>query len=335
MKAAVQDRYGPPDVVRIVDLPDPVPGAGEILVRVCASTVASADARIRAARFPAGMGPLARLALGLRGPRARILGTDLSGEVVALGAGVTRWRVGDRVIALVGAGLRCHAGFRVLKEGAALAPLPPGLGWAEAAALPFGASTALHFLDAKARLAAGERLLVIGAAGAVGSAAVQVGRARGAHVTGVASVANHALLRDLGADTVIDYHAQDVTRLGEAWDVILDMVGQARIGSHGPLLRPGGRLILGVADLWQTLGAGLARLPGGRWVIAGPAPDSPALVQAVARMAAEGRLRPVIDRCHPLDGIAAAHAHVDGGHKRGSVVVLIAPEAAAPDGAAA
>lgn len=329
MKAAVQDRYGPPEVVRIAEVPKPVPGAGEILVRVLAGSVSSADARIRAARFPLGFGTMARLVFGLRGPRRRTLGTDLAGEVEAVGPDVSSVRPGDRIIALTGAGLGGHAEYRVLKATAAFAPMPPGLSAAEAAALPFGASTAVHFIHHKAALAAGERLLVIGAAGAVGTAAVQLGHARGAHVTGVARAENHDLLRGLGADAVLDYRTTDILALGQTWDVVLDMAGTARVSTHSRLLSPGGRLIFGVASLGETLRASLGRLDGGRRMIAGPSPETAALLAEVAHLASDGTLRPVIDRTFPLADVAQAHARVDTGHKRGAVILLIAPDAGA------
>jgi NADPH:quinone reductase-like Zn-dependent oxidoreductase len=331
VKAAVYDRYGPPDEVRIDEVPTPVPGAGEILIRVRASTVSAADARIRAARFPAGFGWMARLVFGVTAPRQRILGTDLAGAVEAVGAGVTRFGAGDRVIALMGAKLGGHAEYCVLRETAAVVLAPPGMSWAELASLPFGASAAVHFLEDKAQLKPGERVLIIGASGAVGSAAVQVAKARGAHVTGVARTENHPLLQSLGADATIDYRTEDVTRREDKWDVILDMTGTAQASTHVRLLSPGGRLILGAGDLWQTLGAAFSRPGEGRRIIAGPSPDSASLLARVAAMAAAGTLGPVIDRCYPLASVVEAHAHVDTGRKRGSVVLLIAADAMTPD----
>ena len=181
MKAAVCKAYGGPDVVQLLDVPDPVAKPDEVLIRVVATTVSSADARVRGARFPSGFSLLARLFLGLTAPRNQILGTELSGVVEAVGANVTRYHPGDQVFAFSGAGMGCHAEFKAIPEDGVMALMPAGVTFEEAAAISFGATTALHFLRDVGKVQRGERVLINGASGAVGSAAVQLARHFGAH----------------------------------------------------------------------------------------------------------------------------------------------------------
>ena len=324
MRAVQVSHYGDPGVLQVRAVPRPTVSAGELLVRVRASTVSSGDARVRAMRVPPGMKLLGRLALGWRGPRRAVLGTDLAGEVVEVGAGVTRFRVGDAVVAFVGAAMGAHAEYVKLREDAPLLPMPEGLSWEEAAALPFGACTALHYLRREARLQPGERVLILGASGAVGAAAVQISRHDGAAVTAVCSAANAALARELGATEVLDYHTHDFTRGSERYDVVMDCIGGTDYARAARVLRPGGRLLrvvcgLGglVAALWQ------GRLSGHR-VIAGVSPGSLEDLSAALDLARKGALRPVIDATFPLARVAEAHARVDSGRKRGSVVLAMA-----------
>src|SRR5262245_60328216 len=218
MKAAVCRRYGRPDVVQIADVPKPEPKANEVLVRVRATTVTAGDSRIRSARVPEGFGLLLRLGFGITGPRNPILGMEFSGEVATMGTSATRFKPGDRVF---GARMGCHAEYVTVREGA-IAPLTDGMTFEQAAALTFGGLTAITFLRDKAQLRPGERVLINGASGAVGTAAVQLARHLGATVTGVCSATNAELVRSLGAEQVIDYGLEDFTQAREAYDVIFD-----------------------------------------------------------------------------------------------------------------
>ncbi len=323
MKAAVCTAYGGPAAVRIVDVPDPKPAAGEVLVRIRATTVSSGDARIRGARFPAGFALPARLALGVRGPRKRILGTELAGVVEAIGADVTRYQPGDRVFAFPGIGMGCHAELKTVREDGALAPIPEGLSFEEAAAISFGGATALHFLRKVAAVQRGERVLINGASGAVGSAAVQLARHFGTQVTAVCSSANADLVRSLGAEYVIDYQTADFCAQGAKWDVILDTVGNTSLARCRPALAANGRLLLLAGSLGQVLAAPVQSLVSGLKVSGGPAPERAEDVRALAKLCADGVYRPVIDSRYPLERIAEAHARADSGRKVGSVVVTI------------
>jgi NADPH:quinone reductase-like Zn-dependent oxidoreductase len=323
MQAAVCKAYGGPDIVVLSEAPKPAPGADDILIRIHATTVSSGDARVRAARFPPGFGLLARLALGFRGPRKPILGVECAGVVEAVGNRVTAWRPGDAVFAAPGISFGCHAEYKVMPAGGAVARIPKGFGFDEAASIAFGGGTALHFLTGAGRLKAGERLLVVGGSGAVGSAAVQIGKHLGAHVTAVCSAGNTALMSSLGADAVIDYRTQDFASSGKRWDVILDCVGNASSGTCRPVLEPGGRLLLIVASLIQTVAAPFQSMFGDMTIAAGPAPDSLERLNQLRDLCEAGAFRPVVDSRFALAAIAEAHRRVDAGRKIGSVVVTV------------
>jgi NADPH:quinone reductase-like Zn-dependent oxidoreductase len=329
MKAAVYARYGGPEVVTIADLPTPVAGTGEVLVRIVTTTVSTADWRLRSLEVPSGYRLAVRLMFGWNGPRKPVLGTELAGVVTKVGPGVTGFVVGDEVVAFVGARLGCHAEYRVLKENAAMIPKPGALLWEEAGAMSFGGATALWFLRDQMALKAGERLLVIGASGAVGSAAVQIARAMGVHVTGVARSDNHDLLRAIGADEVRDYRHWSAADDAEGFDAILDVAGKSGPEVLGRSLKPGGRLGLVLGDLPTMLRAPFLRLGQGRRLILGTAPERREDLERLAEFVVRGQFRPVVGSVTPLDDIVAAHKITDSGHKRGGAVVRVAPD---PDG---
>jgi NADPH:quinone reductase-like Zn-dependent oxidoreductase len=321
MKAVVFERYGPPDVLRIVDVPKPVPTDDEILVRIHATTVNSGDARMRALRVPRGLSIPVRLTLGFRGPKQPILGFDLAGEVEAVGKSVTTFKPGDRVIGSAGFKFGCHAEYKCLPEDGAVAPIPEGLGYEEAVSVLFGGATALHFLKS-GDLKRGEKILVNGASGAVGTVAVQLAKHLGAEVTGVCSTLNVELVGSLGADHVIDYTKEDFSESGEAYDVVMDTVGNAPFSRARRSLKPGGRFLMVIGDLPQMI---RGRFQKG--VVGSAAKDSEVITADVYRHLMElvetGVLKPVIGSTFPLQRIRDAHALVDTGHKRGAVVVTV------------
>lgn len=314
MRAAVVERYGGPEVVRVVEVPTPEPRSGEVLVRVRAVAVSSGDARIRAARFPPGFAVPARLAFGVRRPRRTVLGAALSGVVERAGAGAERFAVGDEVAGMAGMRMGGHAEL-VRVQADRLVRTPAGVSHDEAAGVLFGGSAALCYLRDKGQLQAGESVLVIGASGAIGTNAVQLARHLGAAtVVAVTSGANADLAVRLGAGRVIDYTEQPLVDLDERFDVVLDAVGAltARVGRR--LLTPGGRLLLAVAGLGDTVRARGA-------VKAGPASERAEDVEHLLGLVADGELQVVIDSVHDLDHIADAHRRVDTGHKVGNVIV--------------
>jgi NADPH:quinone reductase-like Zn-dependent oxidoreductase len=321
MRAAVYHRYGPPDVVAITDLPKPAPAQNEVLIRIHATTVSTGDWRARSLQMPPGFNLLGRLVFGLLGPRRPILGTELSGVVEAVGSSATKFRTGDEVFAFPGEAYGCHAEYRTMGEDGPIALKPASLDHAEAASLSFGGITALGFLRDKGRIKSGDKVLIVGASGAVGSAAVQLARHFGATVTAVCSATNMDLVRSIGAAMVIDYKTRDFAVSGDTWDIILDTTGTVSFDRAERALAPGGRLLVVLASLAQSMARPSA--VDGKRVIAGMVTTRVEDLQFLATLAAAGELRPVIDRLYPLADVAQAHAYVDTGRKRGSVVLSV------------
>lgn len=277
---------------------------------------------MRSLAMPRGFGLLGRLAIGIGGPRKPVLGSELAGDVVAVGRAVTSFKVGDAVFAFSGAGLGCHAEYKCFPESGAVAPKPPNLSYEQAAALSFGGATMLDFFR-RGGLRDGERVLVNGASGTVGSAAVQLAKHFGAHVTAVCSTANLEWVRSIGADEVIDYTTHDFVQSEAPFDVIVDAAGTAPLSRSGPALSRGGRLLLILASLPDLLKAPWHTVSSGKRVVAGPAAERPEYIRLLGQLALAGRFTPVIDRCYPFENMVDAHRYVDRGHKRGSVVVTV------------
>jgi len=318
MKAAVCERYGPPEVVQIREVPKPVPADGEVLVQAFATTVNSGDARVRALRVPRGLKLPMRLKLGFTKPKSSILGFELAGQVQSVGSAVTRFQAGDRVIVSREFDFGCHAEYVTVAEQGAIARIPDTLSYQHAVALCFGGTTALTFFRL-GKLAAGEAVLINGASGAVGAIAVQLAKHLGAEVTGVCSGANAELVRGLGADHVIDYNTEDFTRNGQRYDVIMDNHGNAPYARVKGSLKPGGRFLMVVGTLWQMVAASWQKA-----TISASANDSSMTAdgyRTLMALAEQGALKPVIDSVLPFAQIAEAHRRVDGGHKVGSVVL--------------
>ncbi|KQX06579.1 MULTISPECIES: NAD(P)-dependent alcohol dehydrogenase [unclassified Leifsonia] len=338
MKQACYSRYGGPDVVQVTDAATPVAGVGEVVIRVRAATVGAADAAARA-----GSPAFARLYFGLRHPRIPVLGSDVAGEVVAVGEGVGgaadagRFRVGDRVFGVTGSMMGGHATHLVLPADAALAHQPAGVTDAEAAALVD--ATALAFLRDTGRLGEGQRLLVIGASGSVGSMAVQLGVHFGAHVTGVCSGPNAELVTSLGAEHVIDYTREDWWAAaggghhGPLYDVVFDAVGASSYRRARPVLADGGvylRTVPTLPLLAQMASTSLTtrlrpRHPRAAIAFTGlrPTAAKAADLAVTAELVESGALRAVIDSTYPLERIPDAHRRVDTQRKRGAVIVTM------------
>ena len=322
MKAIACKRYGPPEVLEFIEKPKPVPADDEILIRVRATTVSSGDCRVRSLSLPRGFGPLGRPALGLRGPRQPILGTELAGDVESVGRAVTSFKPGDAVFAFPGGRMGAYVEYICMRADGAVAKKPSKLSYEQAAALSFGASTMLDFFR-RGGLRSGERVLVNGAAGAVGTAAIQLAIHAGARVTAVCSGAKFELVRSIGADAVVDYTVDDFSVLGERYDVIVDAAGTAPFGRSRACLSEGGRLLLVLADLSSLLLAPWQTLTSNIRVVAGPAQERPAYLHQIAELAEAGRFVPVIDRVFPFEAMVAAHRYVDQGRKSGNVVVTL------------
>jgi NADPH:quinone reductase-like Zn-dependent oxidoreductase len=320
MRAVVQDRYGPPDVLRIADVEKPVPGDHEVLIRVRASTVSQTDTHIRRANLI-----LWRLLLGWRRPRHRTLGVDLAGVVEAIGPGVTEFNVGDEVFGMVGWRAGAHAEYVCLPESGSIARKPARLTFEEAASICDGAMQGLATLRV-GHVGQGTRLVVYGASGSLGTAAVQIAKHLGAHVTGVSSTKNVELVRSLGADEVIDYTREDLTTRGPVYDVVIDAVGKYAFHWGKRALKPGGTYVetdLGPYKLETLVMWPLSRWIGSRRLTFGSGRRSKADVQLMKELIEAGEYRPVIDRTYPMEQVVEAHRHVETWHKVGNVVLTL------------
>ena len=320
MKTWICRNYGSSKVLVLADRSVPALKRAEVLVKIHATTVSSGDARIRAFKLPRGFGMLGRLALGFTRPRQPVLGTEFSGTIAAVGHDVTGWRPGDAVIGFPGIAMGCHAEYRVMSVKRPLVAKPANLTFIDSAALCFGGTTALHFLR-RAAIKPDESILVIGAAGTVGSALVQLARHLGARVTAVVGPHNIELARLLGAEAVIDYTREDFTATVKRFDIIADTVGATTFQLCHPILREHGRFLAVAADLSGML----ARPIGTKRSLAGSAAEKIEDVQEIARLAASGVFKPVIDQVFDFADLPAAHDRVDSGHKRGSAVVTLLP----------
>ena len=318
MKAAVCDRYGPPEVLRIEDVAKPRPAKGEVLVRVHASTVSAADVRLRLAN------PFfIRLVFGLFRPGFRTPGMAFAGTVEEVGRDVTGYRAGDTVFGSTGLKFRANAEYACAPAGL-VAVKPANASFHEAAAIVFGGESALHFLK-RANVQKDQRVLIYGASGSVGSAMVQLAKHFGAHVTGVCSTANLELVRSIGADAVIDYTKEDFSRAGASYDIVVDAVGKARGGQVLRAVKRGGVCVFVASTLSGYVAVKLRAALGGRAiVVGGVARTKPGDLDFFKGLVEAGAFKPVIDRTFPLDEIVSAHRYAQTGHVRGNVVISVA-----------
>jgi NADPH:quinone reductase-like Zn-dependent oxidoreductase len=323
MKAIVCPKYGPPEVLQIADMPQPKPNAGELLVKVKAVAVTVADARIRGARFPAGFGVIARLIFGIAAPRRPILGGCFSGQVVAVGEGVTEFSLGDDVLGMKGFELGAYAEFVTIGQQHAVAKKPKKLSYSQAAALVFGGTTALFFLKKLADLQAGQHILINGASGSVGSSAVQIAKALGAKVTAVSGPKNIKLVKSLGADTAVDYSQEDVKNHHDRYDVVMDTVGNLSLSECENILKPRGKCLLVMAGLPKMIQAATyhRRSPKQIQAFTGTASESKDDLELLASLSVQKKLDPVLTQVFSFKDVVAAHRLVDTGHKVGNVVL--------------
>jgi NADPH:quinone reductase-like Zn-dependent oxidoreductase len=322
MTAAVYRRFGAPEVVSLEQHPVPSPRAGEVLIRVHASTVSVADHRTRARDIPAGLRMLAAPRIGLFRPRRPVLGMDAAGVVEAVGPSVANFAPGDRVIAMMGSMFGGHAEYALVRADGVIARAPANLTLEQAITLVFGGMTAQGFLS-KAAIRPGTTVLVNGASGAVGTAVIQLTKQRGGHVTAVTSGKNTEFVTALGADHVIDYTRADFTANGARYDVIVDCVGNAGFERVEASITSGGALLLVIADLWSMLRSRRQSRRTGKLVTALAGAVGADDLAHLVSLAESGRYRPVIDRTFDLADIVEAHRYVDTGRKRGNVVLRV------------
>jgi NADPH:quinone reductase-like Zn-dependent oxidoreductase len=329
MKAIILTKFGPPDVLQFQEVAKPAPKDHEVLIRIYATTVTAGDCQLRSLQLPLALRLPILIGVGLIRlirPRPMILGQELAGEIEAVGKEVTRFRTGDQVVAWTGLGLGAYAEYTCLPEDGVLTIKPATLTYEEAAPLPVGGLEAVYFLR-KGTIQSGQKVLIHGAGGSIGTFAVQLAKYFGADVTAVDSTEKLDLLRSLGADQVIDYTQTDFTKNGETYDVIFDVVGKSSFSRSVRSLKHNGRYLLGNPRQSQKI--------RGRWISRS---SSKQVIPWKARTASEniedykfltelieaGKIHSVIDRCYPLEQTAEAHRYVDTGHKKGNVVITVA-----------
>lgn len=317
MKASIYTTYGPPGVLHLQEVNKPVPSANDVLIRLEATAVNSGDWRLRKAD-PFGV----RLFFGLLKPKLNILGSVFSGVIESVGTNVQHFKIGDEVFGHTDMRFGAYAEYLSISESATLALKPKSLQHTEAAVIPFGGVAALHFIK-KAGIQPGQKVLVYGASGAVGSAAVQLAKYFGANVTGVCSPANVGLVKSIGADTVIDYSKTNLSQMNMTYDVVVETVNKVPYPLVIRLLTKKGTLILSSAGMAEMVRGLWTSLTTGKRVLTGVIKHSADDIQFLKSLIDTGNLQPVIDKVYPLERMAEAHAYVEKGHKKGNVAITI------------
>ncbi len=319
MRAIVFTKYGPPDVLKLKEVEKPSPKDNEVLIKIYATAVTSGDARLRRADpFPV------RLYFGLIKPKVNILGVDLAGVIESIGKDVKLFKNGDKVFgSSFDFGLGSYAEYKCLPEHAVLATKPTNLSYEESAAVFFGGHTALHFLR-KGNIKKGQKILIYGASGAIGTYAIQLAKYFETEVTGVCSTTNLETVKSLGADKVIDYTKEDFTKSGESYDIIFDTVGKSPFSGSVKSLNKNGYYLRAVHMSLSPILRGIwTSITTGKKIIAGVANEKTEDLIFLKGLIEAGKIKPVIDRCYPLEQIVEAHSYVDRGHKKGNVVITL------------
>jgi NADPH:quinone reductase-like Zn-dependent oxidoreductase len=323
LKAIVWTNYGAPDVLQLKEVEKPIPKDNELLIKIGATTVTAGDIGLRSFKLPLMIALPLRLYIGLRKPRRTvILGQELAGEIEAVGKDVTRFKKGDQIFAATGFGLGAYAEYKCLAENGVVAIKPVTMSYAEAAAVPLGGLEALFFIR-RAMIQRGEKILINGAGGSIGSFAVQLAKLFGAEVTGVDSTRKLEMLRSLGADYVIDYTKEDFTQNGETYDVIFDVIGESPFSRSVKSLKENGRYLLGNPRLFQRVRGRWISRRGRKKVIVGGAIQKREDLIFLKGLIEARKIKAVIDRRFPLADTAAAHSYVETGNKKGNVVIEI------------
>jgi NADPH:quinone reductase-like Zn-dependent oxidoreductase len=326
MKAVICEKYGPPEVLKFSEVEKPVPGDSEILVKVHASTVNAADCNIRGLSYiPDGLGLVAKMMLGFSGPKIRITGSVLAGEVEAVGKEVKSFKPGDQVFG-TGPELGAYAEYACRPEIGAIVKKPDNIDYVQAAVVPYGALTALYFLHDIAKLKSGQKVLIKGASGGVGVYAVQLSHYFGAEVTGVCSSENLEFVKSLGADRVIDYMTEDFTEINEKWDIIFDIVvGTTSFSRYKNSLNAGGYYLAvagGLRDMammiWTSITGGKKVVFGG-----GSSCEKKENLIFIRELIETGKLKPFVDRVFPLEQIVEAHRYAESGNKKGNIAITV------------
>ena len=315
MKAAVCTNYGKPEVLKLKDVEKPTPKEDQILLKIHSSSVTSGDARIRRAD------PFAiRLIFGFKRPRKSVLGVVVAGEVESVGSKVSKFKVGDKVFGTTGMSFGAHAQYQRISEDGTLAIIPENMSYDEAAAIPFGGTAAIHFLR-KGNIQKGQKVLIYGASGALGTMAVQLAKESGAEVTAVCSGSNAEMVSSLGADKVVDYTKEDFTENGVKYDVIFDTIGKSSFSTGMKSLKKKGIMLLASAGMGIILRGAISSIFGSKKVISGVIKETAEDMQFFKKLIEAGKLKAVVDKVYSLEEITMAHAYVDKGHKKGNVII--------------
>lgn len=326
MQAAISTRYGGPEIFEIQRVPKPQPKENEILVKIHATSVTAAQTAIRTG-FPL----IGRLFMGLTKPKNPISGTDFAGEIVEIGAEVKKFKVGDKVFGMTDIEGGGYAEYLSITEEAMILPIPSTYSYQEASAILDGGSTAYAFLTSVANLQPSMKILINGASGSIGTAAVQIAKLMGAEVTGVCSTRNVEMVRGLGADFVIDYKQEDFTQNGQSYDILFDTVGKSSFSkakdslkAHGQYLSP----VLALHTLKDMIITGMRKGKKVRFEATGLRKEGIKMAEFIQlhKLMESGKLRPVVDRVYHLTQVVEAHRYVDTGHKRGNVVMSMDTE---------
>jgi NADPH:quinone reductase-like Zn-dependent oxidoreductase len=322
MKAIVYKKYGSPDVFEPLDLEKPTPGPNEVMIKVFATTVTTADCMMRR-----GDTFLSIMLLGLIKPKEKfqILGTEFSGKIEATGSKVKKFKTGDEVYAFRGFGTGCYAQYKCMNENGSLAIKPRNMEFYEAASVVDGATTALFFLKDKAGIQSGQKVLINGASGSIGTFAVQLAKYFGAIVTGVCSTKNIELVKSLGADKVLDYTKEDFTKTGDTYDIIFDTVGKSSFSYCKKALRSKGKYVATVMTLKLIIQSLLTKPGNKKKVIFAMSLNKTDALNYLRKLIEEGKLKTIIDRQYQLEELRDAHEYVEKGHKTGNVVITLLP----------
>ncbi|MGY5876866.1 MAG: NAD(P)-dependent alcohol dehydrogenase [Candidatus Thorarchaeota archaeon] len=323
MKAIVCTKYGPPDVLQLREVDKPIQKDNELLIEIHATTVIAGDCELRGLNFPQfgfGLKLLMRLGFGIRGPRKKILGQQLAGIVEAVGKDVTMFKPGDQVIACTGLGMGSYAEYKCMSEKGLVVSKPSNMTYEEASTIPVGGSEALHFMK-KGNIRSGQKVLINGAGGSIGTIAVQLAKSKGAEVTAVDSAGKFDMLRSIGADFVIDYKQENFTERGETYDVIFDVVGVTKFPDCMSSLTQNGIYLQGNGTV--SRGAKSTARKSGKKAIDGPATYSTARLIELRELIEVGTIKTIIDRTYTLEEMAEVHRFVEQGGKHGNVVVTV------------
>ena len=323
MKAVICTKYGPPEVLQLQEVEKPIPKDNEVLIKVHATTVHVGDARVRSFTIPALFRLPFRIGFGFRGPRKKILGMELAGEIEEIGKDVTLLKVGDQVFASMGFESGAYAEYKCLRQDGLVAIKPANMTYEEAAAVPAGGITALLILK-KSNITSGQKIMIYGASGSLGTFAVQLAKYFGAEVTGVCSTGNLELVKSLGADKVIDYTQEDFTKSGDTYDIVFDAVGKSSFSACKKLLKQRGIYLAAVPTLALILRKLWTIVVGSKKIIFPAMSEKTEDLIFLKELIEAGQLKAVIDRSYPLEEIVEAHRYVDQGHKKGNVAITVA-----------